>query len=40
MSRDELFSPVGEAGEEEAADREDDGAAAVHVEPVSSTESC
>ena len=30
VGRDKLFSPIGEAGEEEAADREDDGATAVH----------
>ena len=38
MSGDELLPPVGEAGEEKAADGEDDGAAAVHVEPVTRAE--
>ena len=34
VSRDELIPPIGEAGKEEAADSKDDGATAVHVEPV------
>ena len=37
VSREELLPPVGEAGKEEAADSEDDGATAVHVESVTST---
>jgi hypothetical protein len=37
VSRDELFPPIGEAGKEEAADSEDDGATAVHIEPVTGT---
>ena len=37
VSRDEFFPPIGEAGKKEATDSKDDGATAVHVEPVTGT---
>ena len=38
VSRDELFPPIGEACKEEAANGEDNGATAVHVESVTGAE--
>ena len=37
VSREEVLSPVREAGQEETTDREDGWAGAVHVEPVTGT---
>ena len=39
VSGEEVFSPVREAGKEKTANRENNGAAAIHVESVTSAES-